>query len=184
VAGQAVHRCFHFGRVCWIQQVGNGVPRNGMSHAKLQWQHDGLVFREIVIGKFDASIEDSQQRFSFQLFRLPIWSVALQAKRIRRLGAQQMIVVSSVGLMTGGTTLTEGGLVVDRLLGLICDIAVTAQANIDCVCFGKPRLPARMRAVAISAVARRPWMLNFSSVDQFGFIVMARDTHRLGVGLR
>ena len=77
--------------------------------------------------------------------------MALQAKCVRRLGAQQMIVVTAMWLMTGSTTLTEGRLVVDRLLALVRDIAVTAQADIDRVRFGKSGLSAGVWAVAIGA---------------------------------
>jgi hypothetical protein len=110
--------------------------------------------------------------------------MALQAKCVRRLGAQQMIVVAAMWLMTCSTTLTEGRLVVDRLLALVRDIAVTAQADIDRVRFGKSGLSAGVWAVAIGAVARCPRMLNFGGRDQLSFIVVAGNTQRLGIGLR
>src|ERR1017187_3835316 len=94
-----------------------------------------------------------------------------------------MVVLSAVGLVTGGTTLTEGRLVVVRFLRQVGDIAVAAQADLDRVRFGKPRLPAGVGAVAISAVARRPRMLHFGSVDQLGFVVVASHAQCLGIGL-
>jgi len=87
-------------------------------------------------------------------------------------------------LMTGGTTLPEGRLVVDRLLSLVRDIAVTAQADIDRVRFGKSGLPAGVWAVAISAVAGCSWMLNFGGLNQLRFIVVAGHAQGSGIGLR
>ena len=95
-----------------------------------------------------------------------------------------MIVLAAVRLMAGGAALLERGLMVVRLLCLIGDIAVTAEANIDRIGFRKSWLAAGVRTVAVGAVSRRTGMRNFRRVDQLGFIVVAGHAQRLGIGLR
>src|SRR5206468_10569644 len=55
----------------------------------------------------------------FQLLRLRLRPVTFQAKRVGRLGAQQMLVVSTVRLMTGGASLLKRRLMQMRLLELL-----------------------------------------------------------------
>src|SRR5271166_3350807 len=95
-----------------------------------------------------------------------------------------MIIIATVRLMAGGAALLEGGLVMHGFLANIRNVAVAAQANVHRICFGKPRLPAGVRAVAIGAIARRSRMLYFGSVDQLGFVVVAGHAQRFGIGLR
>ena len=82
VAGQTVHWCFHLGRISWIQQIRDRMPRHRMSRTELQRQHHDFVLGEIVVGKPYAPVEDGQQVLGFQLFRLGIGSVAFEAKCI------------------------------------------------------------------------------------------------------
>ena len=60
---------------------------------------------------------------------------------------------------------------------------MTAQADVDRIGLGKSWLPAGVRAVAVRAIACRPGMRNFGSVDVLGFIVVASHAQRLGIGL-
>jgi len=100
------------------------------------------------------------------------------------LGAQQVIVIAAVRLVTRRATLAEGRLMVVRLLGQVGDIAVATQADIDRIGFRQPRLPAGVRAMAVSTVARSSGMLHFSGFDQLGFILVAGHAQGPGIGLR
>jgi hypothetical protein len=184
VAGQAGHWCFHLGRIRWIQQVRDWVPRHRMSRTKFQRQHHYFVLSEIIIRKFHTPVEDGQQVFGFQLLRLGIWSVAFEAQCIRALGTQQMVILSPVWLVTGGTTLTESGLMVNLLFPLVGDIGMAGQADLDSIGLRKPRLAARMGAVAIRAVTRCARMRNFGRLNQLGLVVMASHTQCFSICLR
>ena len=60
---------------------------------------------------------------------------------------------------------------------------MAAYADVDRVGLGKPRLPAGVRAVAVSAIPCCARVRNFGRLDQLGFIVMARYAQCLGVFL-
>ena len=184
MARKATHRGLHFAGIRWIKQVRDRVPVHGMSHAEFQWQDHDLILGEIVFRKLHAAIEDGHHVLGFQFFRLPIWTVAFQADRVRCRSAQQVIVVSAVRLVAGGATLGKSRLVVIRLLRQFGNIAVAAQTDVDRVSFRQARLVAGVWAMAVGAIARRSRMLHLRGFDQLGFIVVAGHAERLDVGLR
>ena len=67
--------------------------------------------------------------------------------------------------MACAAALAECCLMVMGFLGLIGDIAVAGQANLDRVRLGKSGLPAGMWTMTVGAVARRPWVLNLGGFD-------------------
>jgi len=155
-----------------------------MPHSEFQWQNDHFVLGEIIFGKFHAAVEDGRQVLGFQFLRLPIWTVALQANGVGCSSAEQVIVVATVRLVTSGATLGEGWLMVIRLLRQLGNIAMAVEADINRVCFWQARLIAGVRAVTISAIARRTGMLHLRGFDQLGFIVVAGYAQSLGIRLR
>ena len=120
----------------------------------------------------------------FQLFRLPLWTVAFQAKGIRSGSAQQVIIVSAVRLVAGSATLRESRLVVIWLLRQISDVAMAAQADVDRIRFWQPWLVAGVWTVAVSTVARSSGMLHFRRFNELGFVVVAGNAEGLGARLR
>ena len=75
-----------------------GCPCDRMTQAVLQRQDHDFVLGEVVFGQLHLAVEDGDQVLRFELLRLRVRPVALQAQRVRRLGAQQMIVVSTMRL--------------------------------------------------------------------------------------
>lgn len=126
VAGQAIQRRRHLARIRRIHQIGNRMAFHRMADAELQRQHNNFVFREIVFREFYGPVEDGCQVRGFELFRLPVRTVAFQAKSVGCGGAQQMVMVSAVRRMTGGTALGESGLMAERLLSQVRNVAVAA----------------------------------------------------------
>ena len=95
-----------------------------------------------------------------------------------------MIVLAPVRLVAGGASLLKRGLVMVRLLRRVGNVAVASETNIDGIRFWQSGLAAGMWAVTVCAIARCAGMRNFRGIDQFGFIVVARDAQCLGVWLR
>ena len=184
MARKTIHWRLYFPGSRWIQQVSNRVPVHGMPHSEFQWQSDDFILGEIVFGKLHTAIEDGHQMLGFQFLRLPIRTMALQADGVGCSRAEQVIVVAAVRLVTSGATLREGWLMVIGLLRQVGNIAVAAEADIDRVCFWQARLIAGVRAVAVSAIARRSRMLYLRGFDQLGFIVVTGYAQSLGIRLR
>lgn len=184
VTSQTIHWSQYLARSRGIHQIRNRVTIHRVSHAKFQGQRYYSVLREVVFGKFHASVEDRNQVLGLKLFRIPLRPMAFEAEGVRSTGPQQVIVVSAVRSVTSGASLLECRLVAIRFLACVCDIRVAAQADIDGICLGKSGLTAGVRAVTIRAVARRAGMLNLGCVDQLGFIVMAGHAQSFDVGLR
>ena len=73
----------------------------------------------------------------------------------------------------------ERRLMVVRLLAQLVNIAVAAQADIHRIRLRQSRLAARMRIVAIRAIAHRSRMRHLCRIDLLAYIVMARQAQRL-----
>src|ERR1700719_4144515 len=95
-----------------------------------------------------------------------------------------MVVLTAVRLVAGSTSLFESRLMMVWFLPSVSHVRVAAQADINRIGFGKPRLPARVGTMAVRAIARRTRMRNFGCFDELGFIVVASHAQSLGVGLR
>src|ERR1022692_323285 len=172
MTGQAGKRTLNLGGVLRVQKILDRVSLDRMAAAILQRQDRDPVLLIVVLGQLHFSVEDGQHMLGLEPLWLRVGPGALQAEGVS-LGAQQMIVVAAVRLVTGRAALDKGRLMEHALLGLLGLVSVAAQADIDRVRFGKPRLPAGVGAVAVRAVARRAGMRNFGSVDELGFIVVA-----------
>src|SRR5690348_7832443 len=125
------------------------MPIHRMSATELQRQNDDLVLGEVIFRKPDLAVEDREHVIGFELFRLRIRAVALEAERIRRLGAKQVFVLSAMRLVARAASLLENWLMQRVLLGLFRLIAVARQADIDSIGLGQSWLPARVRIVAV-----------------------------------
>ena len=69
-----------------------GWPSIGWPRPELQGQHHHFILCEIVVGQFHAAIENCEHVLGFEFLGLRIRSVALEAKGVGILRAQQMIV--------------------------------------------------------------------------------------------
>ena len=103
------------------------MSRHRMPSPILQGQNHNFVLRKIIFWKLYAAVENRNQMLRFELLRLRLRSVTLQAQNIRSLGAQQMIVVAAVWLVTGGAPLFEGGLMQHVLLRLLSLIGMACR---------------------------------------------------------
>src|SRR5215469_4691650 len=113
-----------------IRKIRDRVRIHRVSAAKLHGQYHNLVFREVILRKLDLAVEDGEYVIGFERFRLRIRTMALEAQRIRSLGAQQVLVLAAVWLMAGGASLLEYRLMQRVLLGLLHLVAVARQADI------------------------------------------------------
>ena len=59
-----------------------------MSAPKFDWQHHNFVLFEVIIRQPYVPVENCEQILRFQLLRLRIRPVTLEADRIRRFGAE------------------------------------------------------------------------------------------------
>lgn len=159
------------------------MSRHRMPSPILQGQNHNFVLRKIIFWKLYAAVENRKQMLRFELLRLRLRSVTLQAKNIRSLGAQQMIVVAAVWLVTGGAPLFEGGLMQHVLLRLLSLIGMACQTDIDRVGLGKARLAAGVRIVAIGTIAGSSRMRNFGLINFFCLIAVAGNTYRFHIRL-
>lgn len=147
-------------------------------------QYHNFVLRKIIFGQPHASVEDREHMVCFQLLRLRVWTVALQAQAVWVLRPQQMIILSSVRLVAGRACLFECGLMQKVLFRLFGLIAVASQANIDGIGLRQAGLPAGMWIVTIGAVTCCSRMLYFRLFNLFRLIAMASHAKRFDVGLR
>src|ERR1700687_2229221 len=183
MAAQASHVSLDLGYIRRIHHVGDGVTCHRMAQPEPQRQNRHLVLLIVVLRQVLLAVEDGQHMLSFQLLRLGVEAVALQAECIP-LGPQQMIVVAAMGLVASGAALPECGLVVHGFLAEIGNVAAAAQANVHRICLGEPRLPAGMGAMAVGAIGRASRMLHLGALDGFSFVVVAGHAKRLGIGDR
>ena len=184
VTRQTIYWSHYLARSRGIHQIRNRVTIHRVSHAKFQGQRYNSVLREVVFGKFHASVEDCNQVLGLQFFRIPLWPMAFEAEGVRSTGAQQVVIVPAVWSVAGGASLLECRLVAIWFLACVRDIAVAAQADIDGIRLRKSWLTAGVRAVTIRAIAGGAGMLNLCGVDQLSLIVMAGYAQSLGIGLR
>src|ERR1039458_4535806 len=131
VARQAVNFCVYFRDISRVQHIGHRVALDRMSTPELQREHDHFILREVVFGQPHTSVENRQHMLGFEFLGLRIWTVALEAEGIRRLGAQQMIVLTAVRLVAGGASLLECRLMQKVFLALIGLFGMAGQAYVD-----------------------------------------------------
>src|SRR5215472_4431211 len=86
--------------------------------------------------------------------------------------------------MAGSTTLFERRLMHMRLLALFGLIAVAFEADAHRIALRQSGVGARMRAMAVGAIACRSWMLDLCLCDQLSLVGMAGDTKIFHVRLR
>ncbi len=120
----------------------------------------------------------------FEFVRLRIRTVTFEAERIDFLGAQQVLVLSSVRFMARLAAFLKCRLVRVFLFPLLCLIRMARQANFHAVCFRQSRLIAGVRIVAIGAIAHRTGMLHFGRFDLFHNFVVAGAANGFHVFLR
>ena len=182
MTGQAVHRSLDLGNVGRIHDVRNRVSIHRMPQVVLQRQYRNLG--EIVFRQPDPAAKDRNQVVAFELLRLRVRSVTLQAQLVRVCRPQQMFVVASMRLVADGAALHEYRLVVNRLLFQVGDVTVATQADVHGVRLWQPRIGAGVRVVAIGAIARGSGMLHLGFLDLLGFVGVTGDAKVLHVFLR
>src|SRR5580692_33662 len=136
MAGQAVNPGVNLGDVRRVDHIGDGVALQWVSAPELQWQNHDFIFREVILWKQHASVENREQVLRLKFLRLGISAVTLEAKSIRALAAQQVIVFAAVRFVAGGAALLERGLMQKVLLALLGLVSVASQADIDRVSLG------------------------------------------------
>lgn len=140
-------------------------------------------FGEVIFWQLHLPVEDRHQMFPFDLLRLRVRSVALQAKWIRVRRSQQVQVVVTVRVVTDRARLVEYRLVQVRFLPHVGDFAMATKAHIDRVRLRQSRLRTGVRIVAIGAVTQRAGMLNFRRLNVLRLVVVAGDAKRLCIFL-
>ena len=143
-----------------IHDVADGMVIDGMAHSVAQAQDGHMILFEVVLGQTDLAVEDSQYMFGFHLLRRNIGAVTFEAKCIA-LGAEKMIEVAAVGSVAGGATLSVYGLMVNRFLAEIGDLAMAAKTNVDRIGLGQPGLRTRVWTMTIGAIAGGSGMRHF-----------------------
>ena len=184
MARHAVDLRAQLGDVGGIDDVGHRMSCGRMSAAILQRQHHDPIFSEVIIGEFHAPIHDRDQVFAFEFLRS--WSVgpvAFQAQRVRLLGAQQMIVLAAVRLVTDGASLLKCGLMKMRFLELGSLIAMAGETGADRVRVQEARSLAAMRIVASDAFSQGPGMRHLGLLHLLGLIAVTRGTERPAVSV-
>src|SRR5271167_4435227 len=165
-----------------IHDVADGMVLDGMAHSVSQAKDGHMILFEVVLGQTDLAVEDGQYVFGFHLLRRNIGTVAFEAKCIA-FGAEKMIEVAAVRSVAGGATLTEYGLMVNRFLAEIGDVAMAAKTNVDRVGFGQPGLRTRVRTMTICAITGGPGMRYFCFVDLFRFVGVTGDAKIFDIAL-
>src|ERR1700693_5105377 len=126
-----------------------------MSASILQGQHHDLILGEVVLWEFHAPTEDCDQVLGFELLWCrSVGTVAFEAKRIWLLGAQQVIVVASMGLMAGRASLLESGLMKMGLLELAGLVGMAGQTGGDRIRLQEAGRSAGMRVVTSHAFSQ------------------------------
>ena len=111
-----------------VHLVHHRMAIDRMSQAVLD--RDDGYFREIVLRQLHLSVEDGYHVLGFQLLRLGIRPMALQAKRIRIARPQQVEVFAAVWLVARRAALFECRLMQMRFLHLFGLFAMTGEAGI------------------------------------------------------
>src|SRR5271157_114831 len=128
MADLAVDLNRYFGEVVYVPDVLHWMTRGRVSLAVLHLQDCDFVLGEVVFRKPDFTIEDRNLVGIFQLRWLAVSTVALHAKHIA-FGAEQLLVVSAVGLVTGRAALLKCWLM-QRLLGFqVGYVGMTSRAS-------------------------------------------------------
>lgn len=172
MAGQAVH-----GYGLRVARVGHGhhrMLRNRVALVVLV-HVDNCDLREVGSGQLNLAVEDREGVLSGNSLRLEFGAVAFEAEIVDAGCAQQVSVLSTVRLVTGGASLDECRLMRVSLLALFRLVRVAGKADLDRIGFGQAGLIRGMRIVAVGAVACGPRMLNRSLLDLVRFIRMASE---------
>src|ERR1035437_7927168 len=164
-----------------VKQVRGWVILYGMADAVLQRQARDLA--EVVLGQLHFAVEDGDEVRALVPDRLGIGAMALQAQSVA-FGAEQMIVVTAMSLVTGRAALHEGGLMKVRFFHLVLLFAVATQTNVHRIRFRQARVGAGVRAVAVGTIAGCSGMLHLRGLDQLRLVVVAGDAEILYVRLR
>lgn len=148
-------------RILGINWPGHGVEIHRVSHVVLQRQDGNLVgYRQL-----HCAVEDGDHVLALKLHRNCVGPMALEAKRVNVGSPQQVCVVASVRLVTGGTARLGYGLVGMCFFHLISLLGMACQASVYRIGLHKARRLSRVRIMASDTVALRPGMLNFCFVD-------------------
>jgi hypothetical protein len=99
-----------------------------MAKSKSQREDWNFVLFEVVVRQLYRPVEDREHTLGFQLLRLRVWSMTLQAQRIS-IGSQQFGSVSAVRVVARRTTLLERRLMQDVLLRFLGPIRVASQTD-------------------------------------------------------
>ena len=111
VAGHAVDLGVNFRDIGRIGHIGDRMAFDRMAASELQGQHHHFILCEIVVGQFHAAVEIWLSTCSASRFLgCRIRAVTLEAKAIRILRTQQMIVRPAVWLVAGSASLLKGWL--------------------------------------------------------------------------
>lgn len=181
MARQAIQGDEDVGAILRIHQIRDRMPFHRMAQAILQRQNRYLG--EVVFRQLHLAAEDGDHVLTFQLLRLGVGTVALEAKRVGSICPQQMLVIVAVRVVASGASLLERGLVHMLFLALVRLLAVTAQANRNRVWLGESGRAAGVRIVAVGAIAGRARMLHLRLLDLLGIVGVAGDAYFLGAGL-
>ena len=98
-------------------------------------------------------------------------------------GAQQVLVIAAMRLMTGIAALPEHRLMMNLLLGKIADVGMAADADIHRIGLRQSRLCAGVGVMTIGAIAGRAGMLHLRLFDLFRLVGVAGNAKVLDVGL-
>lgn len=178
----AIHGNAYFRVIRRIHLVGDRVTFHGMAEPVFNRQPRN--FREIVGRQFHLPIEDRYQLRIRDWCGLRLRTVALHAQRSGIRGPKDVLIVSTVRLMTGCASLLERRLVEIRLLVLFGLICMARQAGIHRIRLHEAGSLSGVRIVTGDALALRTGMLNFRSLDFLALLFMTGQAQRPGICLR
>ncbi len=185
MARHAVDLGVDLGDIGWVHHVRHRMAIDGMAASKFQRQYDCLIFLEVILWKFHRTIKNREHVLGFEfLWFWRVGTVTLQAQIIDLLGAQQMLVLSTVRLVASGTSLLKCGLMEVRFFCLISLVGMASQAGADGIRLEEARRLASMRIMASYALALSSGMLHLGLVDMLRLIAVAGDAEsfRVSVG--
>ena len=172
VTGNTVDSDANLGWILGIHLINNRVPLDWMAHAVPEG--DRRYRAEVFFRQFHAAIEDRDGVCVLAWSTLGIRPVALETEAVDGFRAQQMVIFTTVRLVTSATAVPERSLVKD-LLGFLklCLSAMTLGAGSYRIRTHEARLVPRMRVMAANAIALRPRVLHFRALDLLCGFLMA-----------
>jgi hypothetical protein len=184
VTRHAVDLGANLGDVARISYIRDRMALGRMTSSVFQWQDHHFILGKVVFRQFHASVEDRNQMFGFELLRLRLWPVALKAQRICLLGAQQMVIVPTVRLMTGCASLPKSWLMEMGFLELIGLIGMAGETRADRIRLQETRASSGVRVMASYALPLCTGMLHFGLFDLLRLIAVTGYAERPRVCVR